>query len=198
MARKRRPSRRRKGNRRFRKRFVIAAEGTRTELEYFDIVEQWVDGVHLQLVPGSHSTNAPEAVLRRLRRGLDRRSLSGTDEAWVVVDRNGWEEADLVKLHKWSLAGDRCGLAVSNPNFEYWLLLHFEDGGDAATATRCRERLKRYLRNYDKRVPSGAIGLDQVGQAVARAKTRDNPPCRDWPRVAGSTVYRLVERILAG
>jgi len=52
------------------------------------------------------------------------------------VDANSWPEDQLLELHGWSTEDSRYGLAVSNPKFEFWLLLHFEDGNGAATSAR--------------------------------------------------------------
>jgi hypothetical protein len=41
-----------------------------------------------------------------------------------------------------------------------------------------------------------SIFNDQNSVAVRRARRRDNPPCDDWPRSTGTTVYKLVENIL--
>ena len=41
------------------------------------------------------------------------------------------------------------------------------------------------------------VALDQIDDAIRRAKKRDYPPCSDWPRSPGqTTVYRLIENIL--
>jgi len=58
-------------------------------------------------------------------------------------------------------------------------------------------RMKKHLANNELK------GTDEawlvVDKAIKRAKRRDNPPCEDWPRnPGGTTVYRLVERILNG
>ncbi|MCF6178109.1 MAG: hypothetical protein L3J63_01800 [Geopsychrobacter sp.] len=36
-----------------------------------------------------------------------------------------------------------------------------------------------------------------VPEAVERASRRDTPPCADWPRTTGTTVYRLVQSLMA-
>ena len=91
----------------------------------------------------------------------------------------------------------RCCFALSNPNFEYWLLLHFENGARIASSRDCNDRLKRHLPRYDKGIDASMITRERIEEAIRRAKLRDNPPCADWPRAtAGTTVYKLVENIL--
>lgn len=87
---------------------------------------------------------------------------------------------------------------MSNPNFEYWLLLHFEEGNKITHSSDCLARLKKYFPGYNKGIDTRKINLDMIKEAIRRAKNRDNPPCADWPRTIGWTsVYRLVERLLA-
>lgn len=118
------------------------------------------------------------------------------DEAWLVVDRDQWTEEQLNELYDWAKSGKDRGFALSNPKFEYWLLLHFEDGNNIKSAQDCSNRLRRFLPDYDKKVDSHKITPESIDKAISRAKKRDDPPV-DWPRdPGGTTVYRLVENIL--
>ncbi len=119
------------------------------------------------------------------------------DETWVVVDRDEWTDEQLEKLHTWSDEKGKCGFALSNPKFEYWLLLHFEEGTEIASSSACSERLKKHLPNYNKGINPADFTREKVLAAVKRAKIRDKPPCLDWPRrIGGTTVYRLIENML--
>ena len=128
---------------------------------------------------------------------LRRENLLVSDEAWLVVDKDHWQDRDLEQLHKWSQEAENYGFALSNPRFEYWLLLHFEDGTQIGSSRECSTRLKRYLPDYDKNIDIRKITPEMIQDAIRRARVRDNPPCTDWPRKLGSTtVYKLVENIL--
>ena len=142
--------------------------------------------------------SSPLQVLGRMKNYIKQEGLKVSDEAWLIVDKDQWSEADLNQLHAWAEERVNYGLAVSNPQFEYWLLLHFEDGHDIANAQDCMTRLKRHLPHYDKGVEVERVTAASIEAAVKRAEQRDNPPCKDWPRKPGSTtVYRLVRKILA-
>ena len=119
------------------------------------------------------------------------------DEAWIVLDRDTWKEEDLDEAFRWSTTQDQFGTVVSNPNFEYWLLLHFEDGNNVRSTTECRRRLFRHLPNYSKSLENFPFSRPQlVHDAIERAQKRDSPPTQDWPRRFGSTtVYRLVRKL---
>ena len=194
------PSRRRRfrrppGKRRYRKLFLIATEGVKTEPQYFAIFNDRDSVVHVKCLRSKH--HSPTQVLKRMEDHLRRENLLASDEAWLVVDKDQWRDEELEQLHTWSQSADNYGFALSNPRFEYWLLLHFEDGTQIGSSRECTTRLKRYVPDYDKNIDVRKIKPDMIKDAIRRAKLRDNPPCADWPRKFGSTtVYKLVENIL--
>ncbi len=195
MASRRRTFQRPLGDRRYRRLFVIAVEGAVTEPQYFSMLDNQNAAVKIKTLR-SRSDSAPTHVLQRMKRYLMEESLTGADEAWLVVDRDDWPEEHLDSLWQWSTEKTQRGLALSNPSFELWLLLHFEDGAGVSTKNEIVARLKRYLPNYDKSIDGfrGLMGL--IDEALKRAKRRDNPASPSWPRSFGiTTVYRLVESI---
>ena len=193
----RRKYRRPTGERRYRKLFLIATEGDKTEPQYFAILNDHHSVIHVDCIKSKHHSS-PLQVLKRMEDRLKRETLKNSDEAWLVVDKDQWQDEQLAQLHTWSQDADNYGFALSNPKFEYWLLLHFEDGTNIGSSSECSSRLKRYLPAYDKGLDARNITPDMIEDAIRRAKARDNPPCVDWPRTFGSTtVYKLVENILS-
>ena len=194
------PSRRRRfrrppGKRRYRKLFIIATEGVKTEPQYFAIFNDRDSVVHVKCLRSKH--HSPTQVLKRMEDHLRRENLLASDEAWLVVDKDHWQDQDLEQLHKWSQGTDNYGFALSNPRFEYWLLLHFEDGTQIGSSRECSTRLKKYLPCYDKNIDARKIKPYMIKEAIRRAKLRDNSPGAKWPRRLGNTtVYKLVENIL--
>ena len=195
-------SRKRKSPRRrllalpLRKRFVISTEG-KTELEYFGMLNRLCRNVTLcGIKPGTQS--APRYVLKRMKAFIKTdRDQSPEDQYWLVTDKNSWNQQQLRELFNWSRSSENFGFSVSNPKFEYWLLLHFEDGHDVSSPAECSRRLKRYLPDYDKSIDQAKFTLENIAQAVQRAKRDDSLPCSDWPRKFGTTtVYKLVQMIL--
>ena len=184
------------GERRYKKLFVLATEGAETEPCYFKMFEAGDKVIHVQLLKGRHKS-APPQVLRRMDAYLRKEGLRSEDEAWLVVDTDQWTEEQLQLLHQWSQAKENYGLAVSNPQFEFWLLLHFEEGNGVVTSRECIDRLKRQLPGYQKGAVDVKQFADRVTEAVERASRRDTPPCADWPRTTGTTIYRLVQNLMA-
>ena len=105
-------------------------------------------------------------------------------------------EHNIIKNVDIQAVGGSLGLAVSNPNFEFWLLLHFEDGSKLKNPAD-KTRLDRYLPGYAKNISPAQFPEEKIREAVARAKKLDNPPCESLPGKRRTTVYRLVEKILA-
>jgi hypothetical protein len=196
MSTKRRHFKRPYGELNYRKLFVIAVEGHKTEPQYFAIFNNQSSVVSVNCLRG-RAESSPPHVLKRMKEYLKNKSLKNSDEAWLVVDRDHWTEEQLIQLHSWSQESQNYGFALSNPNFEFWLLLHFEDVSRITTSRECSEHLIRYIPNYDKGIDPRKFTRESVAEAVQRARRRDNPPCTDWPRYFGTTVYRLVERLIS-
>jgi hypothetical protein len=128
-----RPLKRRVGTRRPRKTLVIFCEGERTEPEYLDALKRQpsvrdVAAVDLRVetgkggsVPGTLVAMATEARSRAINEEAE------IDEFWCVFGvewpRNhpGLREA----IQQARTNGIK--LAISNPCFELWLILHFQD-----------------------------------------------------------------------
>lgn len=191
----RRKFQRKTAERPYRRMFIIATEGTKTEPQYFGMFNSLNATIHVECLKQKHGT-APPQVLKQMRTYLQDEGLKRRDEAWLVVDKDQWTDEQLAQLHRWAQTAENYGFALSNPKFEYWLLLHFEDGDNVSSARACTERLRTHLPNFDK----GNVEVEKlkpgISEAIRRAKQKDTPPCTDWPRTTGTTVYRLVEKLL--
>ena len=192
---RRRSFKRPRPKRHYKKLFIIAAEGIKTERQYFALFNGRNSVVHVRCLTQNQGS-APVQVLKQMQEYLEEFNLRDNDQAWLVVDKDQWTDEQLAQLFEWSEKEDNFGFALSNPKFEYWLLLHFDDGSGATTPQRCTAQLKRHLPNYDKSIERRKFTPAAIQNAIARAKQVDSPPCCDWPRTPpGTTVYRLVELI---
>lgn len=196
--------------REYRKLFVIAVEGDRTETSYFQYLGEELDSAvaTIEVIP-PRGYSAPRHVLDKLRKYFDDPGLPGTTSLWMVIDKdqNRTEELDsLYAQCRWH----QVGMCVSNPAFPFWLLLHFEKGkgiapaeSDASnsSADECERRLraKQYLPGFHKLLKQRHWNelRKRLNRAVATARELDQPRCEDYPRNrCGSTVYRLIESLL--
>lgn len=196
MSGKRRNFRRPLGNLPYRKLFVIAAEGEKTERQYFALFDKDAPLIRVKCLKSSHES-APHQVLTRMNKYLKQSRFRSSDEAWLVVDKDQWTDEQLNQLVEWAGTRENHGFALSNPNFEYWLLLHFEDGSAATSSRTCTERLNRHIPGYDKRIKAGMFTRKHIDDAISRARQRDKSSSSNQLfGVFGSTVYKLVCNIL--
>jgi len=179
----------------YKKMFIIAAEGSKTEPQYFNGMFRSLNAVINVKVLKNNTHSSPRHVLKKMKKYLSEENFKDIDEAWFVVDKDKWTDTQLNELNEWSKKEDKYGFALSNPKFEYSLLLHFEDAKGVSTSQKVSERLKKHLPNYDKSVDVGKLE-GKLDDAIRRAKQKDNPPCSAWPKSAGTTVYKLAENIL--
>ena len=178
----------------YRKMFVLATEGAETEPQYFDLFNSQLVAITVKCLR-SNTDSAPAHVLKRMKRHLQYNSLRPGDAAWLVVDKDRWTDEQLNQLRAWADTDEQHGFAVSNPCFELWLLFHFEDVAGIGNIRQCKDRLKRYLPHYEKSHIETSRLIPGISSAIDRARRKDNPPCTDWPRTIGTTVYRLVVKL---
>lgn len=100
------PSNRRKLRRPFierpyRKLFIISVEGVKTEPQYFSILNGQNSVVKVNCLKDEHETSPPQ-VLKRMKVYLKKEALRTTDEAWLVVDKDRWNEEQLDQLYAWN------------------------------------------------------------------------------------------------
>lgn len=184
------------GQQHYRPRFVVATEGSETEKNYLVRCFGGQGRPYTLDFAPSDKASAPKHVLKRMQVHLKKKALRKGDEAWILVDRDDWPEQEIIQLEEWACAEKKRFLALSNPKFEYWLLLHFEEGSGLKGPNECDVRLLKYWPQYTKSTDNMSPLVAGIRNAVANARRHDTPPCNCWPRSTGTTVYRLVERLL--
>lgn len=176
--------------------FVLSLEGSNTERQYFDRLNKMNSSVVISCLPGG-TASSPNKVLARMKKYLERKDYKHPYEAWIVIDKDQWTDKQLQQLHDWQNEKDNYGFALSNPKFEYWLLLHFEDGKGMSSTKHCDDRLEKHLPNYKKSdISSHKFTQENIKTAINHARKYDTPPCLKWPQNNGTTVYKVVEKIL--
>lgn len=180
---------------------LIVCEGAVTEPEYFDGLRRDCRNprVHIRLEP---ARGAPEALVRtakRLKRAAEKEAKREADEnvvfdaVWCVCDVD--EHVGLDKAQA-AAQGEGIRMAISNPCFELWLLLHFHDDPGPQHRRHLQQRLRQQLPDYDKRVRFDAY-KPGYEEAVRRAERLDRRATdRGEPGGNPTTgVYLLTESI---
>jgi hypothetical protein len=178
----------------YRKLYIIATEGTETEPAYFSMFQSQNATLRVHVLDSKHDS-APLKVFKRAEQYIQKQQLRKNDAVWLVLDRDNWS-VDVLNTVWGRCRKMRFNLAVSNPCFEYWLLLHFENGSGVTSASNCRTKLELHLPNFAK----GHVEIEKlrprIQAAIEHAEQKDVPPCADWPHTNGTTVYRLVNELL--
>jgi hypothetical protein len=183
-------------------RILIVCEGRVTERQYFKAFQHQVRNsrVHVEV---SKETGVPLTVVQcaiRLRdeavseakRERDENLL--WDQVWGVFDVD--EHPNLDKAIQLAGSEGIC-LAVSNPSFELWALLHFQDQRAFATRQQVRASLKTHLPDYEKSLDF-ALMHPHYADALRRAQDLDH--AADVHEASGRNpstgVHRLTELIV--
>lgn len=198
MAARRRPRRKPHRSRSVpRPRILLLCEGQKTEHVYFAALK-----VEMRLPSVRVWRPSKVRGLRGLTMAADeaRRDDPGLDEIWCVLDHDGRDE-EVRRFFVWherarkSRRGPKIEAVVSDPCFEYWLLLHFEyttrpfdKVGGCEQATRMLRRYANDYRKGDRRFFESLSDLrDTAIRNAERAARAGRSPATD--------VGRLIKRL---
>jgi hypothetical protein len=144
------------------------------------------------LETGEDGLSAPNHVLKRLDDFTDEFELGDEDELWLVVDTDRFS----LQLVTQQATQKNYLLAVSNPCFEVWLLLHASDfPADLTTCQEFKREIRRVLGSYNHTNLQVEDFHSGVQDAIRRATCRNPDPAERWPPTVGTHVYRLVESL---
>lgn len=186
------PTARRSPRRRTRPLILVVCASRRTEADYLRGLRDHSGNPAVDIVLTRHG-RSPEQAVTCARKFVERDPRT-FDEVWCVVDA---DQFDIPKATR-SAARTDVELAVSNPCFELWLLLHHIDcTAYCADYDAVAERLQKHVPGYDKARLNFAHYRDQVPDATRRAKRLD-PTGADHTRNPSTSMWRLTERITDG
>ena len=117
----------------------------------------------------------------------------GYDEVWCVFDIDDHPQIDDAKQQA---RDNGVRLAVSNPCFELWVLLHFQEQRAHISRAKLRAACRKHLPGYEKDIPTEKLS-PHYDEAVIRARNLDA-----WQREQGrpdanpsTGVYHLTQAI---
>lgn len=196
---------------------VIASEGDETEPRYFTALAREYDSprTHVKILKrqeGEKNNSSPSHVLQQLNDLKKEYALEADDELWLVIDRDKWTEEIVSRVAQECSQDPMMRLALSNPCFELWLVLHFVDVAALPDEEKLRFQenkkrtkssdpyLKKYLRklmySYHEARYNTSLLMPHVATAIKHAKAIDLTPADRWPQTLGTRVYRLAESII--
>ena len=196
---------------------VIASEGKDTERIYFKALakEYTNPRVHVHILERSEdeqNNSSPEHVLKQLNEYKSQYELEKDDELWLVIDKDRWTEAMLSRVATECSQGVAMHMALSNPCFELWLLLHLEDASLLTPEEQKRwmenrrkyknadpylkVRLRQKMGSYHESAYDALSLIAHVEDAMMRARSLDKNPNDRWPQTLGTRVYLLAESVM--
>lgn len=105
---------------------VIACEDTHAVKQYF--AKFRTRRVQFKVLPTEEGYSSPKAVVERLNRYRVEEQIGDEDELWICIDADHWirgsHQRELAEVLR-QCRSNGYGVAISNPCFEVWLLLHF-------------------------------------------------------------------------
>lgn len=191
---------------------VIAMEGAETEPQYFNAVSKLAEDnksrLKLKVLPKrDNAVSAAKYVLAQMDDYKKEFGIKKTDELCLVIDRDAQslKEANLADVAQ-QCATKQYLLALSNPCFELWLLLHHLDVSAESKEVKqsllenkkkfAKTKLRQVMGSYN---PAN-LNLDdfwlQTRVAIERAKALDSSPKDRWPNEIGSRVYLIMDKVL--
>lgn len=203
-------------NKRSAKLIVIATEGRKTERIYFEALAENFEStkVHIEVIEKLDDNSSPDAVLEQLNSFAAEYNLDDEDELWMVIDRDyqSWGIEMIKSVAQICHQKKGFYLALSNPAFELWLLLHLVDCSGLTQNQRddlLRNAKVTRNKTYSKKMLSDILNgfneanydpntfMPHVEEALRNAIKLDINPKTRWPNYLGTRVYKLVANILA-
>ena len=200
--------------------YILSFEGTVSEKKYFEDFRNSdifnnngkIETIPLKR-PAGRGTD-PINVKKLLQEAKKEFNFKNTDEFWLIIDRDHWET---IHNHSFEKLVEDCNaeknffLAMSNPCFEIWLLLHLKDINeftqevqDAIYKNERKSNKKNYIdivlgklqaKDYNKK-PDPKKYIPFTLTAIERAK-KIAILGENYPSKIGTHIYKLIEKLMS-
>lgn len=178
----------------------IFIEGRVTEPEYLDIAQQIIDDTydcHYKFALRTHKNkgkSSPKNILNSIIHTSSNFPRKELFEIWTLFDQDNWPPEQIKALQDGIGIKNRPEIyqaLISKPQFELWILLHFENATGVVTSSDITKKIKDYIHDYDKHLPQRLFNLKRIDAAIQNAKNleKSNGP-------AQTQVYILIEHLL--
>lgn len=180
---------------------LIVCEGAKTERNYFERLKEFLNliSISIEILPSPHPTPMQVIIYAEQKA----RKSNEYDEVYCVIDRDTHKDFDkaLNEAKKIKLKNTIFEVIVSDPCFEFWILLHFAKitPNFSANQSPCKELqkygdFKKNLPHYNKDYEFKDIITNHLNTAIKNAKAvnKANLPTRQSPY---TQVVNLVERL---
>ncbi len=181
---------------------LIVCEGKKTEKKYFQMLKECLNliSISIEILSSRHPT--PSQVVKHAKQKA--KELGECDEIYCVFDRDTHSDFNeaLAKAKKMKLKNATLEAIVSDPCFEFWILLHFtkitptlSTSQSPCEALQKHKTFKQHFPNYNKsNYDFDDIIANHLNTAIENANeiNKTNLPTRQTPY---TEVVRLVENL---
>ncbi|MBD2295764.1 RloB domain-containing protein [Anabaena sphaerica FACHB-251] len=197
---------RRQPSRKITQKILIACEGSKTEPVYFKSIRNELRLPTLEIIILPHQSktdpgNIIERLIEERQQMKNEKRWTTNDTAWAVFD--GDEHIEISR-NNWQKAINRANsqkikLAITNPCFELWYLIHFQDHLSQINREKLIQLLNKYIPEYEKSIslyPKPLQSLTETAiqraEKIAKQIEREqlyeysNPCCSDLPKLVSS------------
>lgn len=185
------------------KRFLLYCEGVETEPSYFVGLRDHLRSQLIEVEIGDDQGDPKRLVeMAKRRRDTAKRAAAKQedenllyDEVWCIFDVD-----EHVRLRDAIKQAKDCSIdvAVSNPSFELWVLIHFRDQWAFITRQEAFSKVSEEIHGYHKHIDF-AILRGRASKAVQRASTMEQRATENSHQYDNPTtaVWHLVRRLCA-
>jgi hypothetical protein len=187
---------------------IIACEGSKTEPIYFESIRNELRSPTLKIIVLRHQGKTdPHSIIDRLieeRQVMkDEKAWTAKDAAWAVFDGDEHIEKSLVNWQKAIAKAKKqnINLAITNPSFELWYLIHFQEHLAQVTRDKVIKLLGKHIPNYDKSMclypnPLKPLTADAIQTAEKMAKQIERNELDEYSNPCCSGLSQLVRNLL--
>ncbi|MCX4747826.1 RloB family protein [Kitasatospora sp. NBC_01287] len=176
----------------FRSRLLVFCASKKTEKQYLQELKSETKNMTVSIKVVAEPGD-PLSVVRAARKYW-KANVDDFDACWVVTDV---DDFDLTAARQEARQAG-IGLAVSDPCFEYWLLLHFRSHDSHLSSYKSVERLlAKHVPGYDKSDLDFSPFKGGVADAVERARKRWDECEGLADRNPSTRMHEIVSEMLA-
>ena len=173
---------------------IIACEGAKREKVYFETLAKGNQRIKIKVLSPKEDNvghSAPHWILERAISYTEEIGANKYDTLWFVLDIDKWKRKILETIN--SECKPNWFLALSNPCFEVWLIMHYLDPSEIDSIS-CKQ-LKAELNTKTNGGYKVEIALKAVNHAITRAKSVDQSD-HYLPLLKTTKIYLLVDQII--
>ena len=180
---------------------VVITEDTCAPEQYFNLIK--ARRVQVRVAPSQGGHSSPQAILASARALKQDPDFAAFDEFWLLLDTDHWTEPNHLGNFMTVISaakGEGFQVAVSNPCFDLWLLLHHEAVTKDSPFENCDAvgaRFRELKGKFNKtKLDRDHFNVDLALLALARGQ-KLTPDLNDYqPPNPGTQIWALVQRAL--